>query len=180
MSSPDGEFLPTETVPDRSRPKNGGIVALIAILAPSFGTRIEMWRIRRAHRDESSIFRGVGSGEGRSGRGADFDRGFGRGPDGRFDGDGFADTDPVVEASQRDETDEPPGTTAFIMLVERIQAILERNGDERDPFFVAAQLHTWIHGIVDLTCRHPAFEWPTIDELLDDLIVRLDLDSPNA
>lgn len=140
--------------------KCGGFVALTVTNPPFF---VE-WGVGRVGQDGEP----------------NFDRGFDRGPDGRFDGDGFADTDPVVEASQRDETDEPPGTTAFIMLVERIQAILDRNGDERDPFFVAVQLHTWIHGIVDLTCRHPAFEWPTIDELLDDLIVWLDLDSPSA
>lgn len=78
----------------------------------------------------------------------------------------------------RDDPDETFGMSAFTQLVERVAAILDANGDDRDPFFVAVQLHTWIHGIVDLTCRQPGFDWPTVDRLLDELVVRLGLTDP--
>ena len=79
-----------------------------------------------------------------------------------------------------DHSDAPPGTTAFTMLVERVAAILELNNDDRDPFFVAVQVHSWIHGMVDLTCRHSAIEWPSMEVLLDDLVVRLGLVAPTS
>jgi AcrR family transcriptional regulator len=75
----------------------------------------------------------------------------------------------------RDRPDESFGESAFAQLVDHVTAILDANGDDRDPLFVAVQLHSWIHGIVDLTCRHPMFEWPSTDALLDDLVVRLGL-----
>jgi AcrR family transcriptional regulator len=80
----------------------------------------------------------------------------------------------------RDHADESFGASTFTQLVERVAAILEANGDDRDAFFVAVQVHTWIHGIVDLTCRQPGVEWPSIDHLLDELVVRLGLTAPTA
>jgi AcrR family transcriptional regulator len=77
-----------------------------------------------------------------------------------------------------DHADEPPGTTAFTRLVGQVAAILQRNDDDRDPFFVAVQVHSWIHGIVELTSRHSAVEWPTTGALLDDLVLRLGLTAP--
>jgi AcrR family transcriptional regulator len=67
------------------------------------------------------------------------------------------------------------GSETFVVLVDLVGEILAANGDERDPYFVAVQVHTWIHGIVDLTCRNPAMWWPPVEELLDDLLVRLGL-----
>ena len=49
-------------------------------------------------------------------------------------------------------------------------------GDDRDPFFVAVQVHTWIHGIVDLVGCHPDALWPEMDSLLDGLSAALRLD----
>jgi len=69
-----------------------------------------------------------------------------------------------------------PGLSAFQVLVELVTAILERNEDSRDPFFVAVQVHTWIHGIVDLIGCHPDAPWPRMDEMLDGLSAALDLD----
>ncbi len=71
------------------------------------------------------------------------------------------------------------GSAAFELLVDLVSAILAANGDERDPYFVAVQVHTWIHGIVDLTCSNPKMWWPPIEDLLDDLLVRLGL-TPQA
>ncbi|MDH3704826.1 MAG: TetR/AcrR family transcriptional regulator [Acidimicrobiia bacterium] len=63
--------------------------------------------------------------------------------------------------------------TVFIKLVDRVAAMLAANGDDRDPFFVATQVHTWIHGIVDICTGEPPF--PSPDALIDDLTVRLSL-----
>ncbi len=65
--------------------------------------------------------------------------------------------------------------SAFQLLVELVQAMLAVRGDGRDPFFVAVQVHTWIHGMVDLCANHPDAPWPPIAELLDGIDVALDL-----
>jgi AcrR family transcriptional regulator len=69
----------------------------------------------------------------------------------------------------------PIGVSAFEMLVDKVTDILRRRDDDRDPRFVAVEVHTWIHGIVDLIGRHPDGGWPPIGTLLDDLTVRLGL-----
>ena len=73
---------------------------------------------------------------------------------------------------------EPVGLTAFDQLVDVVTDILAARGDDRDPVFVAVQVHTWIHGIVDLLGCHPDGPWPPVDDLLDDLCARLALDDP--
>jgi len=68
------------------------------------------------------------------------------------------------------------GLSSFDVLVEMVADILQANGDDRDPRFVAAQVHTWIHGIVLLDGCVPDLEdWPSTDTLLDDLMLRLGL-----
>jgi AcrR family transcriptional regulator len=73
---------------------------------------------------------------------------------------------------------DPVGTSAFDMLVDKVTAILAALDDPRDPRFVAVQVFTWMHGIVDLVGRHGDFDWPPIELLLDDLRVRLGLAPP--
>jgi len=68
------------------------------------------------------------------------------------------------------------GMSAFQVLVGLVAAIFERKGDARDPFFVAVQVHTWIHGMVDLVGCHPDAPWPEMDALLDGLSAALGLD----
>jgi AcrR family transcriptional regulator len=72
--------------------------------------------------------------------------------------------------------DSPTGTAAFDLLVAAVGDILERTGDDRDPFFVAVQVHTWIHGIVDLCGSHPDMPWPDTAVQLDALAAALRLD----
>lgn len=72
----------------------------------------------------------------------------------------------------------PVGLSAFDDLVAMVAEILTTNGDDRDPYFVAAQVHTWVHGIVTLLGCHPEGPWPTADALMDDLLVRLGLTAP--
>ena len=52
--------------------------------------------------------------------------------------------------------DSPGGLAAFQLLVDAVARMLAVLGDDRDPFFVAVQVHTWIHGIVDLCGSHPS------------------------
>ena len=72
----------------------------------------------------------------------------------------------------------PVGLSAFDDLVRMVDEILVARHDDRDPTFVAAQVHTWIHGIVSLLGCKPDGPWPSADALLDDLIVRLGLGRP--
>ena len=65
--------------------------------------------------------------------------------------------------------DAPGGLAAFQLLVDAVARMLDANGDLRDPFFVAVQVHTWIHGIVDLCGMHPDMPWPETAQLLDGL-----------
>lgn len=71
--------------------------------------------------------------------------------------------------------DKTVGESAFDHLVDKVAAVLAANDDPRDPRFVAVQVHSWIHGIVDLCSRHDDFDWPPTDVLLDDLGERLGL-----
>lgn len=73
----------------------------------------------------------------------------------------------------------PVGVYAFDHLVDLIASILHDRRDPRDPTFVAVQVWTWIHGIVDLIGNHAEFEaWPEIEQLLTELRERLDLVRP--
>lgn len=74
----------------------------------------------------------------------------------------------------------PVGISAFEMLVEKVTDILRVLDDPRDPHFVAVQVHTWMHGIVDLIGRHQDFDWPPTEVLLDDVVVRLGLAAPGG
>jgi AcrR family transcriptional regulator len=67
------------------------------------------------------------------------------------------------------------GLHTFDRLVDKVARILDEQDDERDPWFVAVEVFTWIHGIVDLIGRHGDGEWPPIEVLLDDLQRRLGL-----
>lgn len=69
----------------------------------------------------------------------------------------------------------PAGPEAFDLLVSGVDAILARQGDDRDAFFVAVQVHTWIHGIVDLCGMHPEMPWPDTASQLDALSAALRL-----
>jgi AcrR family transcriptional regulator len=74
--------------------------------------------------------------------------------------------------------DSPGGLAAFQLLVEAVGRMLGERGDPRDPFFVAVQVHTWIHGIVELCGSHPSMPWPETADLLDGLSAALGLQPP--
>lgn len=54
----------------------------------------------------------------------------------------------------------------FMILVDLVQKMLHALGDDRSTHIVAVQVHTWIHGIVDLSSSHPDVEWPPITQQL--------------
>lgn len=68
------------------------------------------------------------------------------------------------------------GMSAFQVLVGLVSAILVEKGDQRDAFFVAVQVHTWIHGMVDLVGCHPDAPWPEMSTMLDAMSAALGLD----
>ena len=74
--------------------------------------------------------------------------------------------------------DSPGGLAAFQLLVDAVGRMLHELDDSRDPFFVAVQVHTWIHGIVDLCGSHPSMPWPGTADLLDGLSAALGLQRP--
>lgn len=74
----------------------------------------------------------------------------------------------------------PVGISAFHLLVDNVADMLRVLDDDRDPFFVAVQVHTWMHGIVDLVGCHPAMAWPPTERLLDGLGKALGLDGPGG
>lgn len=76
--------------------------------------------------------------------------------------------------------EEPVGTYAFDHLIDLIASILQARGDDRDPTFVAVQVWTWIHGIVDLIGNHKDFDvWPEVEPLLTEMRQRLELTAPS-
>jgi AcrR family transcriptional regulator len=68
------------------------------------------------------------------------------------------------------------GMPAFRVLVGLVAAVLDHKADDRDPFFVAVQVHTWMHGMVDLVGCHPDASWPEMGTMLDGLTCALKLD----
>lgn len=50
----------------------------------------------------------------------------------------------------------------FQILVDLVEAMLTELSDDRSAHFVAVQVHTWIHGIVDLSSGHPHDDWPPV------------------
>ncbi len=77
-------------------------------------------------------------------------------------------------------TNESAGQSAFQLLIDIVAEMLAALGDDRDPFFVAVQVHTWIHGIVDLCGGHPDMDWPSASSLLDGLGISLGLYDPTG
>ena len=70
------------------------------------------------------------------------------------------------------------GLAAYQLLVDAVAAILAELDDTRDPYFVAAQLHTWLHGVVDLWTNHPEVSWPGGDQLIESMTRVIGLDRP--
>ena len=68
-----------------------------------------------------------------------------------------------------------PGLSAFQILIDLVGAILQARDDDRDPFIVAVQVHTWMHGMVHLCSNHPGAPWPPMDDQMQGLRHALEL-----
>jgi AcrR family transcriptional regulator len=88
-----------------------------------------------------------------------------------------------------DLTDEDsPGSTAFEVLVGMVQECLDAGapaagpGGSADPdaTYLAVQIWTWLHGLVDLRITHPAMPWPDPGVFLDDVQRALGLVPPHG
>jgi AcrR family transcriptional regulator len=74
--------------------------------------------------------------------------------------------------------DNPPmASEAFSLLRQVVADLLTQLDDQRDPTFVASQVHSWLHGIVDLHAQPQPPGWPALDEQMKDLVARLGLRS---
>ena len=86
-----------------------------------------------------------------------------------------------VMFSNRIEIEDETSTVAnatFQLLVDLVAAMLTELDDDRSVLVVAVQVHTWIHGIVDLSSAHPDVDWPPVDEQLSGLRESLGLIGP--
>lgn len=67
----------------------------------------------------------------------------------------------------------------FQILIDLVEQILTELADDRSALTVAVQVHTWIHGIVDLSNSHPDVDWPPVADQLLGLRTALGLVRPN-
>lgn len=72
------------------------------------------------------------------------------------------------------------GLLIFGKLIVVVDRMFEVNGDKRDSFFVASQVHTWLHGIIGLCAHQPDVDtsdnpFPLPDELVPSVAVALGL-----
>ncbi len=82
--------------------------------------------------------------------------------------------------------EESAGRTAFVVLVDMVQACLDAGAPasgpggvgEPDATYLAIQVWTWLHGMVDLHITHPAMPWPDMTLLVDDVARTLGLHAP--
>jgi AcrR family transcriptional regulator len=78
------------------------------------------------------------------------------------------------------------GDNAFDTLVGMVQACIDAGApvrppsgsDEVDATYLAVQVWTWLHGLVDLSITHPNMPWPDADVFLDDIQRALGLVPP--
>jgi AcrR family transcriptional regulator len=74
---------------------------------------------------------------------------------------------PTVLASQA-------GAVAFAVLIDGVSACMQAGvAPADDPFRVATNVWTALHGIVSLRGALPAFPWPPLDRQLDDVLAGL-------
>lgn len=67
------------------------------------------------------------------------------------------------------------GREVFDKMASVVADVLRANGDDREPFTVATQVFTSIHGIAHLRIVQPTFPWPDVGDQMRQLIVTLGL-----
>jgi AcrR family transcriptional regulator len=77
------------------------------------------------------------------------------------------------------------GQGSFMVLVDAIEQALAAGpgGAGLDPFVVAVETWSFVHGLVDLVNAHPGFPWPAVETVVDSWVDRFEravrLVSPN-
>ena len=67
-----------------------------------------------------------------------------------------------------------PGAAAFGVLVEGVAACMRAGiAPDGDPFRVATNVWTALHGIVSLRSATPGFPWPALERQIDDVLTGL-------
>ena len=90
-------------------------------------------------------------------------------------------SNPVTKSIGADKWPETmAGDTAFAQLVSLVQACVDAGAQplERDATYLAYQIWTWMHGIVDLPITHPMMEFPDQSRMVRDVTRALRLDGP--
>ncbi len=90
-------------------------------------------------------------------------------------------SNPVTQSIGADKwPDIMAGDTAFAQLVALVQDCLDAGAQplDRDATYLAYQIWTWIHGIVDLRITHPMMEFPDASRMVHDMTRALRLDHP--
>ncbi len=92
-------------------------------------------------------------------------------------------SNPITQSLKKEYWPEvPAGDTAFVQLIELVQGCLDAGAQTRtdDATYLAFQVWTWIHGIVDLRITHPMMEFPDADLMLVGVVETLGLVRPNT
>lgn len=66
-----------------------------------------------------------------------------------------------------------PGAPAFAVLRDTVAAALASRHARTDPFLGASLLWACLHGIITLRADRPAFAWPPLSEMIDNLVRQL-------
>lgn len=79
-------------------------------------------------------------------------------------------------------TDRPhPGAPSFFALVDAVQRCVDAGARPgRNAHFVAILLWSTLHGFADLRIGKPEMPWPATDQVVRDLLTRLQLDKRRA
>ena len=75
-----------------------------------------------------------------------------------------------VHGQPHPEWGELPGAPAFAVITDTAAEALEAEHPAADPFRAAATLWACLHGIVALRADRPAFPWPPLDEMIDNVV----------
>lgn len=81
---------------------------------------------------------------------------------------------PRTTAFPKTSWDEIPGADTFVLLVEGVGACMDAGvAPAGDPQRVATAVWAALHGIVSLRQPVPTFPWPSVEELVEDVVVGL-------
>jgi AcrR family transcriptional regulator len=78
-----------------------------------------------------------------------------------------------IPSSVSADPEQTPGRQSFDQLVSAVRRCLERRGRAEDAFRVASLIWAGEHGLVMARLSRPMFPWPTLEEMVEELVSRL-------